>query len=50
MEIAKTVFEQHNPIRAERERHKKRHRNKTKQIVPAQTVLGPHDPIQAPRL
>ena len=49
MEIAKTVFEQHYPIRAERERQKKRRCNKTKQIVPAQTVLGPHDPIQARR-
>ena len=47
MEIAKTVFEQHYPIRADCERHKKRRCNKTKQIVPGQTVLGPHNPILA---
>ena len=41
MVIAKTVFEQHYPNRADCERHKKRRCNKTKQIVPAQTVLGP---------
>ena len=39
-DMAKTIFEQHYPIRAKRERHKKRRCNKTKQNVPAQTVLG----------